>query len=399
MNTEKEKRKVLESFIIGNQDLEDLEKRISRFNVFEAIGMIRQEIKHSNFIQFLLSPSEKHQLGDLFLRKFLLRALRDSEDLGLDALEVAVSDFSDAEVRREWKNIDLLVYSPINHFVCIIENKIDSSEGLDQLNRYDSIVQQEFLDCHKVFIFLTKAGMSASSSKWLSLSYSSIAEILKEIREQQQSRISDDIYIAISHYIDLIQRHIMSESDIAQLCRKIYKKHRQAIDLIYEHRPDLRTDIEEILRNLIEADSASINIERDDSNQRWIRFAPKEWDDLVFQKTCSRWTQSKRILLFEFWNEPQSLELRLVVGPGDLQIKKKLYEEVRSLSVPGSKKCRVNESSFNQLYAVQVLGSVDYEDSSLEDIQEKVKAFWKNYSTGDMKTIRESIFTRFSGII
>jgi hypothetical protein len=45
-----------------------------------------------------------------------------------------------------------------------------------------------------------------------------------------------------------------------------------------------------------------------------------------------------------------------------------------------------------------VLGSIDYEDISLEDIQEKVEAFWKNYSIGDMKIIRESIFTHFNGI-
>ncbi|MEO0536712.1 MAG: PD-(D/E)XK nuclease family protein [Cyanobacteria bacterium P01_A01_bin.123] len=37
------------------------------------MGMVRQEIKHSNFLQFLLNPSEKHQLGDLFLKKLLIR--------------------------------------------------------------------------------------------------------------------------------------------------------------------------------------------------------------------------------------------------------------------------------------------------------------------------------------
>lgn len=397
MKMEKEKKKFLENFI-NNKDLEDLEQRIYRLNIFEAVGMIRQEIKHSNFIQFLLSPLEKHQLGDLFLRKFLLQALRESEDLPLDKLEISDSDFNDAEVRREWKNIDLLVYSPSNHFVCVIENKIDASEGLDQLSKYEFITEKEFPDYHKMFIFLTKEGVPASNSRWLSLSYSNVAEILQGICEQQQSNIDDDIYIAIRHYVDLIQRHIMSESEIAQLCRKIYKQHRQAIDLIYEHRPDLRADIEEILENLIETCSLSMDIERDDSNQRWIRFAPKEWDELSFQKTCSGWTQSKRILLFEFWNEPQNLELRLVIGPGDLQIKKEIYEQAKNLPIPGVKRCKVNESGFDQLYAVQVLRPTDYEDGDLEDIQGKIEAFWKNYSIGGMKIIRELISTHFNVI-
>ena len=392
MKSEKEEREALERFVIDNRNLEELEHKISRFNIFEAVGMVRQEIKHSNFIQFLLSPSEKHRLGDRFLKNLLMQALRDSEDIPLDALEVSLSSFNDAEVRREWKNIDLLVYSPSNHFICIIENKVDSLEGSNQLDRYESIIKKEFPDCQKVFIFLTREGISASRPRWLSLSYASIADILEKICEEQKSNIGDDIYVSIRHYIDLIRRHIMSESDIAQLCRKIYKQHRQAIDLIYEHRPDLRSDIEEMLGNLIEEYSESMSLEKDGSNQRWIRFAPREWDNLVFQKSCSGWTNSKRILLFEFWNEPQSLELRLVAGPGDIQVKQKIYTKLKEISVSGIRKCKISESGFNQLCIVPVLNSVDYEDGSLEDIREKIKSFWIKYSSGDMKTIRETIF-------
>ena len=129
-------RKILESFVVDNKDLEALESKVARFNIFEAIGMVRQEIKHSNFIGFLLDPFEKHQLKDIFIKKLLINILRHSEDAPLDILEVSISDFNDAEVRREWKNIDLLLYSQSNNFVCTIENKVDSSEGNNQLKNY-----------------------------------------------------------------------------------------------------------------------------------------------------------------------------------------------------------------------------------------------------------------------
>ena len=394
-HSEREKREALENFVVDNRNLEELEQKISRFNIFEAVGMVRQEIKHSNFIQFLLSPSEKHRLGDLCLKKLLMQALRDSEDSSSTSLKIAISNFSDAEVRREWKNIDLLIYSPSNHFVCVIENKVDSSEGFNQLNKYESVVAKEFPNCQKMFIFLTKEGDSASNSGWLPLSYASIADILEKLCEKQKSNISDDIYVSIRHYVDLIRRHIMSESDIAQLCRQIYKQHRQAIDLIYEHRPDFRSSIEEMLGNLIQAYSESTNLEKDDSNQLWIRFAPKEWDSLAFQKACSGWTSSKRMLLFEFWNEPQRLELKLVVGPGDIQVKKKIREKLKGLPVGGIKKCNISESGFNQLCTVPVLNSADYEDGNFRDIEEKIKSFWINYLNGDVKVIREAIFDSF----
>ena len=44
----------------------------SRFNLFEAVNIVRQEIRHSNFLAFLLNPAESHGLGDKFLRALLM---------------------------------------------------------------------------------------------------------------------------------------------------------------------------------------------------------------------------------------------------------------------------------------------------------------------------------------
>lgn len=188
----------------------------------------------------------------------------------------------------------------------------------------------------------------------------------------------------------------MSESDIAELCRKIYKQHRQAIDLIYEHRPDLRSEIEDFIKQLIQETAQQENIEQDSIDKRWIRFVPQEWDNLAFQKTCDGWTESRRILLFEFWNEPQKLELRLVIGPGDIKIKETIYQELEALNIAVSKKIRtIKEQGWDQVFTIQVLSYSDYEDMDLESLQEKIRAFWFNYIQGDMKLIREAIFNSF----
>ncbi|WP_008316520.1 PD-(D/E)XK nuclease family protein [Leptolyngbya sp. PCC 6406] len=91
MTPKQEPKALLERFIVDNQDLEELEAKIFRFNIFEAVGMVRQEIKHSNFIQFLLNPAEKHQLDDLFLKELLIEVLRDTEDEYLDSLNNTAS--------------------------------------------------------------------------------------------------------------------------------------------------------------------------------------------------------------------------------------------------------------------------------------------------------------------
>ena len=407
----------LEKFIINNKDLAVLEAKISRFNIFEAIGMVRREIKHSNFIAFLLDPSQKHLLGDIFLKRVLTHISLNAENLPLSSIEIAIANFNDAEVKREWKHIDLLIYSQINQCVCVFENKVDSSERPNQLENYENTVDREFPDYKKIFIYLTKEGDSASRDNWVVLSYKDLVDIFDAICNERKSMISEDIYLSIRHYIDLVRKHLLGESGIADLCRniyrqhrmaieiiyeskdieesgnteicqKIYKQHRPAIEMIYEHRSDLRAYIKEFLEQII---AESDNLAQEENTLLWIRFAPREWDELSFQTSCSRWTPSSRLLLFEFWNREQSLELRLVIGPGELEIKNIIYNTLRRLNLSGVKRCQIRDSKWTQSYIISVLDPSDYKNTNLRDLEEKIKEFWLNYINGDMKVIRQAI--------
>ena len=60
------------------QELERLENLLDRFNVFETIGFIGQELMRSRFLAFLLDPKQNHGLGDVLLRKMLEKALATS---------------------------------------------------------------------------------------------------------------------------------------------------------------------------------------------------------------------------------------------------------------------------------------------------------------------------------
>jgi len=61
----KEDINLLEKFIIENEDLENLESLLAQFNIFESIGAARQELRHSDFLSFLLDPSHNHGIGEL----------------------------------------------------------------------------------------------------------------------------------------------------------------------------------------------------------------------------------------------------------------------------------------------------------------------------------------------
>ncbi|BAY94665.1 MULTISPECIES: PDDEXK-like family protein [unclassified Tolypothrix] len=154
-------RALLEKFIVDNEELEELESKLAQFNIFEAIGVVRQEIRHSNFLAFLLNPSQNHRLDDIFLKRFLKRVLLETENpkdekyADISAVDIDIADLKDAEVRREWQNIDILIQSPSNKLVCAIENKVDSGEHSNQLWRYREIVDIEYSNYRKVLIYLS----------------------------------------------------------------------------------------------------------------------------------------------------------------------------------------------------------------------------------------------------
>jgi PD-(D/E)XK nuclease superfamily len=390
MLSDRDKQEILGKLIIDNQDLDFLESTLSEFNIFEAIGVVRQEIRHSNVISFLLNPQETHRLSDLFLKKLLICALLKSENPPLSPIEIDIANLENVEIRREWKNIDILIHSPINQFVCVIENKVDSSEHSDQLKRYEAIIDGEFPEYHKLFVYLTKGGYSASREKWLPLSYEEVVNEIESIYNKYRSTMGDDVYTLISHYVSLVRRHIVSNSEIANLCQKIYKQHRQALDLIYEHRPDLQSEISEFIQQIIQ-DSVAEDIEEDYSIKQFIRFAPKGWDNLSFQKTCDKWTQSNRLLLFEFVNEPYYLGLHLVIGPSDKITKQHIFDTIRNLDIPGHVSSKLSERRCSHINRREILNYSDYLDGDLETIKEKIKFFWNKYLNHEMKIICPAI--------
>jgi hypothetical protein len=49
--------------LFDDPDFDSIHRRMLLFNVFEAVGAVRAELRHSNFLAYLLSPSRPHGLG------------------------------------------------------------------------------------------------------------------------------------------------------------------------------------------------------------------------------------------------------------------------------------------------------------------------------------------------
>ncbi|MFE1747425.1 PD-(D/E)XK nuclease family protein [Coleofasciculus sp. H7-2] len=374
---------------------------VAQFNIFEAIGVVRQEIRHSNFLAFLLNPSGTHRLGDTFLKRFLKRILLNVEKPQVSPVEIDVANLLDAEVRREWKNIDVLVYSPSSRVVCVIENKVGSQEHSDQLRRYREIILKEFKGYRHIFIYLTPEGqtpVSEDDSKvWLVHSYDKIAELIDDTCRRYQSTIGSEIYTLMSHYSSLIRRHIAKDSEIAELCRKIYKQHKQALDLIYEHRPNLASEVADFAKKLIQdAESHGLRLDSYSNSKNLVRFCVAEWDDFPFQRTCNNWAGSKRILRFEFKVEPSEVILVLTIGPGNLSIRQDIYNALAAYNIAGFTAVKPeNEKGWIYIIKQPIMEVIDPE-VSIDGVVGEIQDFWEHFLTIDLPVIKKAITEKIS---
>ena len=199
-------------FFVGFDEFLSLEDRIAPFNLFEAVGMERAEIRHSRFLAYILDPRRRHGLGDAFLRRFLYRALVDVGSTDPMAAEAMIADLEGATVERERANIDILITVETERLVVAIENKIDAGETGYQLTRYHDWVEGTYGDgWRRVFLYLTPNGRAPSHAKWAPLSYATVVEALKWFMGAQIATLSDAVTLGLRHYQEMLERTVLNE--------------------------------------------------------------------------------------------------------------------------------------------------------------------------------------------
>lgn len=383
-----EERHILEAFLLDNPPLEKLESLISEFNIFDAIGMAHQELRHSHFLAYLLNPNESHGLGDRFLKRFLMRVLVDGGDAApFSAIEIDIMDLGDAQVERETDHIDILIHDTANKFICVIENKIYSGEHDDQLARYMRSIRKRFPspDNRVLPVFLTPDGEPASDDRYLPFSYVAVIEEIERLRSTHTSTIGPDVNTAMRHYATMLGRHIVTDSEIAQLCQQIYQRHKAAIDLIIEHIPSTRSAISDFCATLVDQ-SAELRLEK--ASISAVRFVHTDWDQIPALNEGTGWAKSNAMMTFAFHNYPDTLTLLLWVGPGSPVVRQTLLN--LAMEYPNIFRSKKGENH-TSIYRYPILTKADYPNSSYEELVQKIEKRWEVFRSTDLVAIQNAV--------
>jgi hypothetical protein len=306
----------LDKFLADNPELEALAARLSTFNVFRALRIEHEEIRHSNTLAWLLDPQESHGLDDIVLRRILSNILLEAgaegaESQGISAAQVELMDLTDVEVRREWQNIDVLVVirQPDGKgIVLLVENKIHSGEGEGQLSRYRERVSKEFSEFTLLPVFLTLTGEDAGEDEdcaFIPYSHRQVRAVLERIIGQRRQQLPGAVALFLDQYMETLRRLTMEDNDVIDLCKRIYRTHRAAIDLIVECGRASR--FKEVVIAALEKEGG-FDVLSSDSSSVW--FLPSTWARVI-PENGTAWGHLRRPVSVACWLWKHSDKIKL----------------------------------------------------------------------------------------
>lgn len=325
--------------LINDIDFDKLELGLKTPNIFQILSVARTEIRHSNFLGWLLDPNGNHGLGKLFLIKFLRGISTSDIATELDEFDIEELNFNNVEIRREWKNIDLLLI--FDTLVICIENKIDSKDHSNQLAKYREIVYENFKERKKVFVYLTPTGevptTQAELEYYALYSYQEIIEQSERILKIHGNSLNSGVSHYISDYLRTIKRELMKNDELNELADKIYKNHRELIDFVFEHKSDISSELYPVFVNKI-VESGWI---MGSKNKGYARFlTPKLYE--IIPNQGQGWPE-KENFLFEidfYWIKKKAV-FKTVISPSSPEIQD-IFKKAMT-NIEGHKKPRGNK--------------------------------------------------------
>lgn len=368
----------------GTPDLSLIANQVRQFCPFEAMGMVRQEIRHSNFLSYILDPARPHGLDDLILRAFLQKLCNRPNDRAAwyDVLEDEKETLT-AQVYRERDNIDILIVVPQTGrkgLVVAVELKIDAEERYNQLADYEGKVRRRYpdRDWDHMFCFLTPKGREPTTFGGASWHAVSFAELFKAMDCAPIGSTGEGVKL-LGYYQAMMRRHGMADEtdneDLRKATETVWAEHREVLEYLIDHRPDPLNDLmKEFAKEQSKiAERISTAIGKEvfaDSHfrNRWYRFTFPEFGKRIplLLQGDEGWIDSRSQLVFEVTFDPQKNAIMASFCVGYFNTEKEFRPKlIEALNVVSGHKHKIDKPTVKHYWKNSILTENDL--SGLED--------------------------------
>jgi hypothetical protein len=356
---------------------------------------------HSRFLAFLLDPKQNHGLGDRFLNSFLRTVSESTDGTSLPQVFDRVDDAGlhqttvHTEAHTGDGRIDILLLNQVGQWAMIVENKVWTTEHSEQLDRYYRYVKQNHPDWQVFGVYLTPFADACSHAAYHPFSYRAVCEIVAELLEDQDSTLNPYVWMSMEQYKVMVRRNIVGDSDLAELCQSVYRKHQRAFDMVFQHRFTRQRTIRELLTRLIRGNEKLIYNDRWSNYpaEEYVTFGVRAWDSPALHVAQS-YTKTDRILLFSVWSWtspfPEGVTIYLEIGSGDSHTREKLFNVVKN-NRDVFEVTDETQDDIAQIYKRSLLTPDFYENTTNQQREEEIRKQWDEFLDKDLPRIEEAL--------
>lgn len=358
-------------------------------NIFKILKLEDFEIRHSNFLCWLLDFNRNIDLATMFIKRFLKRLKFEDNDIENLVNNVMLNPEKNYEVTREEENKDLLIKFLDKKIIIVIENKIYSTEGIDQLKKYyNDIKYGKYKDFESKFVYLTINGdlplQEFDRLHWQSFSYKEIKDILTDItKDHCYKNLDGNVRMIIEDYIYILDEKTESTMDRVKEYFKLYEKNKDIMVEISKYVPQIaeRAEIEKTyLKN-----NFSFNLESE-KQCIYIEFKIKEIEDVMIKNNLPN-----DLFTAVISNEPYNKCMFIIEMSKDSDFYKSFVKDFRNNF--GISELKERNGNFVHLYSHTFVvsknenGSYKTEQEFKDRISMALKEFFENKDSEYFKII------------
>lgn len=395
-----------------DEDFTSLQNLVNEeVNLMDILRVSHKELQHSNFLAWFFNPTESHNLGEFALKEFIKIYFKENQfqnlrnETGLSVFDFVQLDFEDLEIRREYKNIDLIFLSRKNEFCIVIENKIYSQEKKGQLEKYRKFIESEYPDFkHKIYIYLSLEDQEISESEqdyYVKLNYGHIIRLVEQVISSQRLKLADKTKFVFEQYLQTLKSMLNKNEEIEKVAQQLYKKYKSAFDLVFKYTTSTKSnEISNIIQNLI-ANEKSIRPFQ--GNKTYVRFQPNYfYENLDALKTYGLISDNDDftnnwMFLFEFNVRNSQVTFDCKIGQGEQEKREKIYELYKKHNDIFTKVVKANgllRPQWHQAFQKNILSKSEIEkylENDSNDIQPIIEKRFRELIDKDLPKLIERI--------
>lgn len=333
--------------LLLDPEFEELQNMLTNEVDFMSILRVgHKELQHSNILSWLFNPNENHGLGEYFARSFIKKCFVVNKfkpigynDKNLSIIQFDEMDLDDLLVKREHYNIDLLLSSDKSNFVMVIENKIFSIEGNNQLAKYREYAENEYVNSkHLVLVYLSLFEQSISDneqSNYLRVTYVEIKSILEEILNSSRLHLKENIKFIIQQYLKSLQSIMNDNQELELLCKKLYRKYKPAFDEVIKY--NMTSGYGKVAHNLVDLIKNRADIRPYKTSKSYVRFQPNflvENEEILHKNGFLSENENINdswLFLYEFNIGKETINFDFKIGISELpEARRKLFDRFQN---------------------------------------------------------------------